>query len=128
MVWSQPAATWTGITATGGDLRLSAALAGAWNALPIVLLCLGAAALAAGWAPRAASVVGGLPATGGFLLLVIADSIAAPGWLREISPFAHLAAVPLTATDWTATLTMTGLAVVLIAAGALGYQRRDLQG
>ncbi|MCM4078958.1 ABC transporter permease [Paractinoplanes hotanensis] len=122
------AATWTGITATGGDLRPSAALAGAWNTLPIVLLCLGAAALAAGWFPRFASVIGGLPATGGFLLLVIADSIGAPGWVREISPFAHLAAVPLTTADWAATLTMTGLAVVLIAAGALGYQRRDLRG
>ena len=122
------AATWTGITATGGDLRLSAALAGAWNTLPIVLLCLGAAALAAGWVPRSASIIGGLPGTGGFLLLVIADSVGAPGWVREISPFAHLAAVPLTATDWTATLTMTGLAVVLTAAGAVGYRRRDLQG
>jgi ABC-2 type transport system permease protein len=121
-------AVWAGIAATGGELGLRAALAGAWNPLPVVLLSLGAATLATGWAPRTAAVAGSLPATGGFLLLVIADSVGAPGWVREISPFAHLAAVPLDGVDWAATLVMTGLAVVLVVAGAVGYQRRDLQG
>ncbi|WP_125804516.1 MprA protease, GlyGly-CTERM protein-sorting domain-containing form [Actinoplanes sp. ATCC 53533] len=45
-----------------------------------------------------------------------------------MSPFAHLAPVPLTAVDWAATLIMTALAVALAIAGAVGYQRRDLQG
>jgi hypothetical protein len=70
---------WTGIAATGGDLSLAAALAGAGNPVPIVLLRLGAATLAVGWAPRTTALAGSLPATGGFLLLVIADSIGAPG-------------------------------------------------
>jgi len=121
-------AAWAGIAATGGDLGLLAALHGAWNTLPIVLLSLGAAVLATGWVPRAAVIAGSLPATGGFLLLVIADSVSAPGWVREISPFAHLASVPLSAADWTATSVMTALAVALAVAGAVGYQRRDLQG
>jgi ABC-2 type transport system permease protein len=121
-------AVWTGITATGGDLSLLAALAGAWNTLPIVLLSLGAATLATGWAPRATAFAGSLPATGGFLLLVIADSIGAPGWVRQLSPFAHLAPVPLTTADWTTTLIMTGVAAILAIAGTMGYQRRDLQG
>ncbi|WP_327041275.1 hypothetical protein OG400_29150 [Micromonospora ureilytica] len=121
-------AVWAGITATGGDLSLLAALSGAWNTLPIVLLSLGAAILAAGWAPRAAAFAGSLPATGGFLLLVIADSVGAPGWVRGLSPFAHLAPVPLTAVNWTSTLIMITLGVALGVAGVMGYRRRDLQG
>ncbi|TNH28067.1 polyketide antibiotic transporter [Micromonospora orduensis] len=121
-------AVWAGITATGGDLTWLAALGGAWNTLPVVLLSLGAATLAAGWAPRAAALAGSLPATGGFLLLVIADSAGAPAWLRELSPFAHLEPVPLTAVDWTSTLIMITLGVAMGVAGVLGYRRRDLQG
>jgi ABC-2 type transport system permease protein len=122
------AAVWAGIAATGGELGLPAALSGAWNVLPVVLLSLGAATLAAGWLPRATSVAGSLPATGGFLLLVLADSVGAPGWVREVSPFAHLAAVPLDGVSWPATLVMTGLAGVLVMAGAVGYRRRDIGG
>ncbi|MET8260164.1 hypothetical protein [Micromonospora sp. NPDC005205] len=121
-------AVWAGVAATDGDLSLLAALSGAGNALPVVLLSLGAATLAIGWAPRVAAVAGSLPATGGFLLLVIADSIGAPGWVREVSPFAHLAPVPLAGVDWTATLAMTGVAAGVTVAGAWGYRRRDLRG
>ena len=117
---------WAGVRAFDGDLAPTAALRGAWNTLPIVLLSLGAAGFATGWAPRRVGVIGALPATGGFLLLVIAESIAAPAWVRDLSPFAHLAPVPLTGVDWTASAVMAALAVVLSVAGAIGYRRRDL--
>ncbi|MDI6105215.1 hypothetical protein QLQ12_42185 [Actinoplanes sp. NEAU-A12] len=120
-------ATWAGVAAIGGDLPLVAALHGVWNILPIVLLSVGAAAFATGWAPGWVGVAGGLPATGGFLLLVIADSVAAPQWLRELSPFAHLAPVPLTGPDWAATAVMLGLAALLAGGGVAGYRRRDLR-
>ncbi|MEU4624847.1 hypothetical protein AB0G04_33355 [Actinoplanes sp. NPDC023801] len=118
--------TWCGVVVAGGDLSLLAAVQGAWNPLPIIFLSLAAAALAVGWAPRAVAVVGSLPATGGFLLLVIAESVDAPDRVRDVSPFAHLAPVPLQNADWPATAVMTGLAVVMAAAAAAGYRRRDL--
>jgi ABC-2 type transport system permease protein len=121
------ALTWAGVAAVSGRLGLLAAAQGAWNILPIVLLSLAAAALAAGWAPRATAVAGALPATGGFLLLVIGESVDAPGWVRNLSPFAHLAPVPLHTVDWPATLMMTGIAGAMIAAAVIGYQRRDLR-
>ncbi|WP_127508297.1 hypothetical protein [Actinoplanes solisilvae] len=117
--------TWAGVTATGGELPVRAALRGAGNVLPIVLLSLGAAVFAAGWAPRWAGLAGGLPATGGFLLLVIAETIGAPGWVRAASPFAHLAPVPLQKADLVASAVMLGTAVALTAGGLAGYQRRD---
>jgi ABC-2 type transport system permease protein len=120
-------ATWAGVAVTGGDFSPVEALTGVWNVLPIVGLSLGTAVFATGWAPRWVGVAGALPATGGFLLLVIADSIAAPGWVRDLSPYAHLAPVPLADTDWTATTVMLGIAAVLTVAGLAGYQRRDLR-
>jgi ABC-2 type transport system permease protein len=121
-------ATWLGVTITGGDLGLTAALAGTWNVLPIAASCLGAAVLALGWAPRTTGAIGALPAAGGFLLQTIGQSVGAPQWVIDLSPFTHLAPVPLAEVNWPATLAMSGLAVALTVVGGYGYQRRDLRG
>ncbi|MER7458744.1 hypothetical protein [Micromonospora sp. NPDC126480] len=121
-------ATWAGAASVGADLPLAAALAGTLNVLPVVLLCAGAAVLALGWVPRAVAGVGALPAAGGFLLQVVADSVGAPAWVAHLSPFAHLAAVPATGVNWPAALTMIVLALVAAALGVAGHQRRDLIG
>ncbi|BBH67920.1 hypothetical protein ACTI_46050 [Actinoplanes sp. OR16] len=118
-------ATWIGVTTMDGDLPVDAALRGTGNVLPIALLSLGAAVFAAGWAPRWTGLVGSLPAIGGFLLLVVAESVAAPAWVRDISPFDHLAPVPLTGPDLTASAAMLAAAAVLGVAGVAGYRRRD---
>ena len=120
-------ATWIGTSLAGADLSLPNALAGTLNVLPVALLCLGASVLALGVAPRAVALVGSLPATGGFLLLTIADSTGAPDWVRQLSPFAHLAAVPSTAPNWPATVTMVAIAGLLTILGLGTYQRRDLR-
>ncbi|SCF14209.1 ABC-2 type transport system permease protein [Micromonospora coriariae] len=121
-------ATWAGAAAVGAPLGLGGSLAGAMNVLPVALLCLGAAVLALGWLPRAVALVGALPATGGFLLRVIADSTGAPDWVGRLSPFAHLAPVPDLSPNWPAATFMVAAAVALTALGAVGYQRRDLRG
>jgi ABC-2 type transport system permease protein len=119
--------TWAGVTVMGGDLGVGAALRGVWNVLPIVLLSLGAAVFAVGWAPRLTGLLGTLPGVGGFMLLVIAESIAAPDWVRDLSPFAHLAPVPLTDADLTASAIMAAVAAALTVAGLGGYRLRDLR-
>ncbi|WP_432494066.1 polyketide antibiotic transporter [Kineococcus auxinigenes] len=121
-------ATWAGVSVSGGGLTLPEALRGTWSTAPVALLCLGAAVLAAGWLPSATALIGSLPAAGGFLLLVLADSTGAPAWVREVSPFAHLAPVPLEPADAAAALVMTVVAVLLAVVGALRYRRRDLLG
>ncbi|MGQ5263317.1 hypothetical protein ACTWLT_21535 [Micromonospora sp. ZYX-F-536] len=121
-------ATWAGVAAIGGDFALTAALRGTWNTVPIILLSVGAAVLATGVAPSAVTAVGCLPATGGFLLEVTADSTSAPTWVGNLSPFAHLAPVPLAPANWPGALVMAGLAAALTAGGAAAYRRRDLRG
>ncbi|MDP9239049.1 MAG: polyketide antibiotic transporter [Actinomycetota bacterium] len=121
-------ALWAGTLLAGAPLGVGPSLAGAFNVLPVGLLCLGAAVLALGWAPRLAVPVGSLPATGGFLLLVLADSFGWPAWVRQISPFAHVASVPSVPPDWPGTAGILGVAVLLAAVGGYGYSRRDLRG
>ncbi|MEV6596775.1 hypothetical protein AB0M36_07895 [Actinoplanes sp. NPDC051346] len=120
-------AVWAGTTTVGAGLTLVDALAGAFNVVPVVLLCLGAAVLALGWTPRAVAGIGALPAAGGFLWQVIADSINAPSWIGALSPFAHLDGVPATAPNLPAAAVMTAVAAACVTIGAAGYHRRDLQ-
>ena len=121
------AATWAGTAFVGAGLSLPDALAGAVNTLPVAALCLGAAVFALGLTPRAVALVGALPAVGGFLLRVIADSVHAPGWVGGLSPFAHVATVPADAPDWPGAVGMVAIAAVLTAIGLWAYQRRDLR-
>jgi ABC-2 type transport system permease protein len=118
--------TWAGTAAVGVPLG-PAALAGAANTLPVTALGLGAAVLALGWAPRLVVPIGMLPAGGGFLLTVLADSTGAPQWIAALSPFAHLARVPATAPDVPGAVALTAIALVLAGAGLAGFRRRDIR-
>ena len=120
-------AAWAGAAWVDADLGLGEALAGALSVLPVVLLCLGAALAALGWAPAAVLAVGVTPAVGGYLLLVFADTFGWPGAVRWFSPFAHLADVP--AEPWNApgAAGMLAVAALLAVAGCLRYARRDLR-
>ncbi|GIJ75454.1 ABC transporter permease [Virgisporangium ochraceum] len=120
-------AAWLGATVVGSGLTLTDALAGAANVLPITALCLGAAVLALGVAPRFVALVGSLPAVGGFLWYVLADTIGAPQWSQQLSPFAHLAPVPATSPDWAGAGGMLAVAVTAGAIGLWAYRRRDLR-
>jgi ABC-2 type transport system permease protein len=82
--------------------------------------------LALGWYPTAVGAIGALPVAGGFLLDVLAQSIDAPDWVRQLSPFAHLAAVPDTPPDPAATTALLAAGIAMVALGLYGYTRRDL--
>ncbi|MCZ7436691.1 hypothetical protein O7598_09845 [Micromonospora sp. WMMC241] len=120
-------ATWLGASLVDANLPLSAALAGAWNTLPVALLSLAAATVALGRAPRGVVAWGMMPTAGGFLLTVVADSIDAPGWVSAVSPYRHLAAVPQAVPDWPALAAMGAVAVAAVMVGRHAYQRRDLR-
>jgi ABC-2 type transport system permease protein len=121
-------ATWAGAAWVGAGLAPGDALWGALSVLPVALLCLGAALAALGWAPSAVLALGVLPAAGGYLLLVFADSFRWPEWVRGLSPFAHLASVPAEPLDVPGALGMLAVAVALALLGLAGYARRDLRG
>lgn len=119
-------AIWIGTVITGAPFTLGAALTGALNSMPIALLATGAAAFALGWLPAGVVAIGALPVAGGFLLNVVTQSIRAPHWAVNMSPFAHLAPVPDTPPEWMATGIFIAISCGLIALGLVGYNRRDL--
>lgn len=119
-------ATWVGTTIVGAPLTVGAALAGALNTLPVAALGLGAAILAIGRAPTLVVAIGMLPAAGGFVLDVIADSVGAPAWVSTLSPYDHLAAVPVDPPDPVATAAMLAIAVAFAVIGTYSHTRRDI--
>jgi ABC-2 type transport system permease protein len=121
-------ATWAGTAWVGAGLGLGDALWGAVSVVPVALLCLGAALAALGWAPSAVLGLGVLPAAGGYLLLVFADTFRWPEWVRDLSPFAHVASVPAEPVDVSGALGMLAVAAALAVLGLVGYARRDLRG
>jgi ABC-2 type transport system permease protein len=102
-------------------------LAGAVNAAPVAFLSVAAAVLALGWAPRGALAIGAAPVVGGFVLYALADSLSWPDVVRDVSPFAHLAAVPAREPNVAAAMVMVALTLVVTAIGTAGYARRDLR-
>jgi ABC-2 type transport system permease protein len=120
-------ATWVGARAVGAPLGLGDAVAGAVSVVPVALLCLGAALTALGWVPHAVLALGILPAAGGYLLRVLADSFRWPAWVGGLSPFDHLAAVPAEPVDVAGAVGLLAVAVLLAVLGLLGFARRDLR-
>jgi ABC-2 type transport system permease protein len=123
---SAAVAVWSGAQITGAPLQLSDSFAGALNSVPAALLAAGAAAVGVGWLPSAAGAIGALPVVGGFLVNVIMQTTKAPGWVVNLSPWAHLAAVPDTPPNWAATTIFLLVGAVLSGLGVCGYVRRDL--
>jgi ABC-2 type transport system permease protein len=119
-------AVWSGAKITGAPLQLSDSLAGALNSVPAALLAAGAAAVGVGWLPSAVFAIGALPVVSGFLVNVIVQTTKAPGWVVNLSPWAHLAAVPDTPPNWAATTIFLLIGATLAGLGVYGYVRRDL--
>lgn len=93
---------------------------------PGVLAVLGVAALLFGVFPRA---IGATWALIGLSLFVgvFRTSIDLPGWLSNLSPFEHTGRPPLNGVSWMGTLLLLTGGVGLMAAGVIGFNRRDLE-
>jgi ABC-2 type transport system permease protein len=78
-----------------------------------------------GVAPRLTAAVWGLLAA----CLVVGELgalLGLPGWVIDLSPFAHVPKVPGGEMTWAAEVVLLAVAVVLVAAGAWTFRRRDL--
>jgi ABC-2 type transport system permease protein len=60
------------------------------------------------------------------VVVVFAEALRFPGWLRGISPFDELALTPSEDLAWTPVLVVAALALALGAAGLLAFRRRDV--
>jgi len=69
-----------------------------------------------------------LKASTPFLVVMLSSGISIPTWIQDTSLLHHIVFAPAAPPDWGANAVIIGIAVVLCAAGAVRFNRRDLQG
>ena len=118
----------TGVTygARAGDMgRAGGVIAGALGQLPSTWVLTGITMAAFGLAPKVAAV--GWSALGAFVVLgVIGPLFPLNQAVMDISPFAHSPKLPGGVFSATPVVALTGVAVLLAAAGLYGFRRRDV--
>lgn len=103
-----------------GDLVLASA---AWVPALWLVAALGLLSVALG--RRAAATVWAWPL--GFLTLeVVAASLDLPRWLRDLSPYAHVPAIPAAPWSWGSAVGMGAGALAVLAIALLVVRRRDI--
>lgn len=121
-------ALWLGGAATGAPLTPGDAFAATFNAVPMVMVFAGLSVLVFGIAPRATVAVGASAAVVAYVLQLVGPLLEWPDWVVAVSPFHHLAAVPVDPFGRSAAIVMVVVGVALAGAGILAFERRDLVG
>lgn len=120
--------TWAGAESGGAHLSLPKLLEAGANCLPVAILFLGLAALAYAIVPRASPGVAYGLVTVAFLWELVGSLLGAPKWLVDLTPFKHVAAVPVQAFDAGSAAVMVGIGVAAALASLEAFRRRDVLG
>ncbi|MEI8081560.1 MAG: hypothetical protein WCI74_06905, partial [Actinomycetes bacterium] len=121
-------AMWLSGRAAGAQVSAAQFFAAAFNALPMVMVFAGLSVLVFGVAPRLTVAVGASAAVVAYVLQMVGPALKWPEWTLGISPFHHLAAVPVDPFGWTAAIVMVVVGAVLAVVGIVAFGRRDLVG
>ncbi len=117
---------WVGAVLQGVHLSLATMLLAGVNCMPLNLLTLAVAALLYAILPRASVAVAYALVAIAFLWDLVGSLLAAPHWLLEATPFAHVAPVPAAPFRTGAALVMLAIASVLVPVALALFARRDL--
>lgn len=94
--------------------------------LPGVLVVLAVCAALFGWVPRLMAPVGWALVGLSGVVMFFADLLDLPGWLATLSPFHHLADLPLESFEPAGFLVLTAVAVAVVGVGLVGFGRRQV--
>ncbi len=119
---------WAGASSGGAHVSLPRMLEAGANALPASLLFLGIAALAYAAVPRASSALTYTLLTVSFVWQLVGSLLAAPTWLLDVTPFAHIGLVPTEPFRAVAAVVMVALGAIAALAATELFRRRDLIG
>lgn len=121
-------AAWIGAVSQHADVGLGDLLGAGLNVVPPAVFILGVGGLAFGLWPRGAiGVVYGL-VVWSFIVETIAAAFDSNHWLRDTSPFLHIAPVPAADPNWTAAFWLVALGLAAAAGGVAAFSHRDLAG
>jgi len=95
--------------------------------LPAVWMMIGVSVLLIGIFPGQSSISWGYL---GFSIFVVylGRLMQFPDWLQKTSPFAHIPQLPVDKINYPTLFIMTGIAIVLMVIGFIGYRKRDIRG
>jgi ABC-2 type transport system permease protein len=93
--------------------------------LPAVGVSLAVAVAVFGARPRATAAAWAVVALSTFVG-VLGDGLGLPGWMRDLSPFAHVPAVPAEPVTALPLVVLAGVAALLVGAGTVALGRRDI--
>jgi ABC-2 type transport system permease protein len=122
------AATWVGAAAAGSDLTVSDSLAAVLNTVPAVVVFGGLAVLVLGLAPRATVGLVASAAVLAYVLQIVGPALDWPEAVVAVSPFRHLALVPVESFEPGSTAVLLVIGVVAAVIGTVMFERRDLVG
>ena len=117
---------WAGGALAGASLSLGQAVGATWNTVPVALLLMAVAVLLLGTRPRITVVGSASLAAVCYLLPVVGKALGLPVWVRDVSPFQHLAVVPVRPYALTSGVVMLLVAAAVGALGVVAFSRRDL--
>jgi len=119
---------WSAGTATmDAPIAFSALFKAAMVYLPAIWIMTGCAVLLIGFIPQTTSLIW-LYLGYSFFVVYLGGLLQFPDWMGKLSPFGNIPKVPIENIDFTTISVMTGLAVMLIVIGFMGYNKRDIQG
>ena len=61
-------------------------------------------------------------------MVYLGDMLQLPDWLNNLSPFGHIPKVPIGEINIAKILLLVAIAILLIIAGFVGYNKRDIHG
>ncbi|GIQ68849.1 ABC transporter membrane-spanning protein [Xylanibacillus composti] len=108
-------------------IALGAFYQAAMSYLPAVWTMIGVAVLLIGVAPKFAGLAWAYLGFS-FFVVYLGSLLQFPVWLGNLSPFAHASQLPVEEMDYTQAFLLLLVAGLLIAAGMLGYRKRDIHG
>jgi ABC-2 type transport system permease protein len=111
---------------TYGQGEVGAIIAGTLLQLPAVWVLAAVAVLLFGLRPRWSLVAWGAPAIC-LLILLVGETLQLNQYVLDISPFTHIPHLPGGGVPATPLVTLTAVAVVLAALGAVGLRRRGIR-
>ncbi|ALX48546.1 ABC transporter permease [Lentibacillus amyloliquefaciens] len=116
-----------GLSVMDEPLELATIFSAAFVYLPAMWLIIGLAILLIGLLPKIATFVWAYVFYG-FVTVYIGDMLELPEWLNNLSVFEHVPQLPAADMDFENIIWITGIAIVLMVTGFIGYRRRDLEG
>jgi ABC-2 type transport system permease protein len=119
---------WLGVVVTDAPIGLADMVEASLNLLPVILLFGGVAVAMFGLAPRLTIAVPAAAVAVAYVLSFVGPALDLPGWVTGLSPFYHVALVPVAGYAVTQGLVMLGIASLATAVGWVAFTRRDLVG